>query len=189
VRIKIHFHKFSSLPVTERFIQYYKNDIAVIDWDSALIIEPTGSKDICDAIEFSLTHLLELRYYDYSIDKKLDLLYDALEKESQKISSIFKFNYSKLSEEASKTYIEFSDLLSKIENSFKTVGDPYIATVFRNCGEQFRFDDWYSSISRKMDTLFQITQIINSELNAIRSHILEIIIIILIAIEIIPLFK
>jgi uncharacterized Rmd1/YagE family protein len=40
-----------------------------------------------------------------------------------------------------------------------------------------------------MDTLFQITQIINSELNAIRSHILEIIIIILIAIEIIPLFK
>lgn len=181
--------QFSSLPVTERFIQYYKNDIAVIDWDSALIIEPTGSKDICDAIEFSLTHLLELRYYDYSIDKKLDLLYDALEKESQKISSIFKFNYSKLSEEASKTYIEFSDLLSKIENSFKTVGDPYIATVFRNCGEQFRFDDWYSSISRKMDTLFQITQIINSELNAIRSHILEIIIIILIAIEIIPLFK
>ena len=179
----------ASLPVIERFIQYYKNDMAVIDWDSAILIEPTGSRDICDAIEFSLTHLLELRYYDYLIDKKLDILYDALEKESKKINRILKFNYSKISEEASKTYIEFSDLLSKIENSFKTVGDPYVATVFRTCAEQFRFDDWYSSIARKMDTLFQITQIINSELNAIRSHILEIIIILLIAIEVIPLFK
>lgn len=177
----------AAIPVTDNYIQYYDNDIAVIDWDSALIIEPTGSKDICDAIEFSLTHLLELRYYDYLIDKRLDQLYNELEDERKNISRLIKSNYSKIAEEATRNYIEFSDLIGKIENSFKTVGDPYIATVFRTCAEQFRFDDWNRSISRKMNTLFQITQIVQAEVNAIRSNVLEIIIIILIAIEVIPL--
>ncbi len=176
----------SSIPVTDNYIQYYDNDLAVIDWDSALIIEPTASKDICDAIEFSLTHLLELRYYDYMIDKKLDQLYTELEKEKKGFLRLIKSNYSKILDDATRNYIEFSDLIGKIENSFKTVGDPYIATVFRTCAEQFRFDDWNKSISRKMNTLFQIIQIIQAELNAIRSHILEIIIILLIAVEVIP---
>lgn len=176
----------SSIPVTDNYIQYYENDIAIIDWDSALIIEPTGTKDICDAIEFSLTHLLELRYYDYLIDKKLDQLYTELETERKGVIRLFRTSYSKIAEEATRNYIEFSDLIGKIENSFKTVGDPYVATVFRTCAEQFRFDDWHRSISRKMNTLFQITQIIQAELNAIRSHVLEIIIILLIAIEVVP---
>lgn len=179
----------ASIPITDNYIQYYENDIAIIDWDSALIIDPSGSKDICDGIEFSLTHLLELRYYDYLIDRKLDNLYDSLENENKKITKILKFNYSRILQEATKNYIEFSDLLSKIENSFKTVGDPYIATVFRTCAEQFRFSDWHNSITRKMKTLFEITQILQAELNSIRSHILEIIIIILIAIELLPLLK
>lgn len=176
----------SSLPVTDNYIQYYENDIAIIDWDSALIIEPSGTRDICDAIEFSLTHLLELRYYDYLIDKKLDQLYTELEDERKGFLRLLRTSYSKIAEEATRTYIEFSDLIGKIENSFKTVGDPYIATVFRTCAEQFRFDDWHRSIARKMNTLFQITQIIQAELNAIRGHVLEIIIIVLIAIEVIP---
>jgi len=186
---KLALSQFAKAPIIENYIQYYENDIAIIDWDAALIIDPSGSRDICDAIEFSLTHLLELRYYDYLIDRKLDILYDSLENENKKLSRLIKFKYSKIAEESTKNYIEFSDLLGKIENSFKTVGDPYIATIFRTCAEQFRFYDWNDSIKRKMDTLFQITQVINAELNAIRSHILEIIIIILIVIEIIPLLK
>ncbi len=176
----------ASIPITDNFIQYYDNDIAVIDWDSALVIDPSQSKDTLDAIEFSLTHLLELRYYDYLIDKKLEVLYDLIEQERKGISKLLSFKYSKIAEEATRNYIEFSDLIGKIENSLKTVGDPYVATVFRTCAEQFRFDDWNRSISRKMNTLFQITQILQAELNAIRGHILEIIIILLIAIEVVP---
>ncbi|NLH39074.1 MAG: hypothetical protein GX445_03320 [Elusimicrobia bacterium] len=179
----------ASIPVTENYIQYYDNDIAIIDWDAAIIIEPDGSRDICDAIEFSLTHLLELRYYDYLIDNKLDILYDSVkaQRKGLNLKRLINLKYDNIAEDAVKNYIEFSDLIGKIENSFKTVGDPYIATVFRTCAEQFRFGDWNNSISRKMKTLFEITQIIQAELNAMRSHMLEIIVIILIAIEIVPL--
>jgi hypothetical protein len=130
-----------------------------------------------------------LRYYDYLIDSKLDILYDSVETQRKGLSlrSLINLKYENIGEEAVRNYIEFSDLIGKIENSFKTVGDPYIATVFRTCAEQFRFDDWNNSISRKMRTLFEITQIIQAEINAMRSHVLEIIVILLILIEIIPL--
>jgi len=68
------------------------------------------------------------------------------------------------------------------------VGDPYLATVFRSSAEQFRFDDWRKSISRKMKTLADITQILQGEVNSKRSHWLEIIVILLIALEMVPMF-
>ncbi|GAB4030300.1 MAG: hypothetical protein Fur0012_06010 [Elusimicrobiota bacterium] len=176
----------ASLPITENYLQYYKNDLAVIDWNSAFIYEPSGNRDVADVIEFSLTHLLELRFYDYLIDKRLDELYDTIHNEKNFFKRILKAHYEKLAMDAGRNYVEFSDFIGKVENSLKTVGDPYVATVFRVCAEQFRFEDWYQSISRKMKTLFEITQIFQGEITAMRSHILEIIVIILIAIEVIP---
>ncbi|PIS47058.1 MAG: hypothetical protein COT17_05330 [Elusimicrobia bacterium CG08_land_8_20_14_0_20_51_18] len=177
----------SSLPITDNYIQYYDDDLAIIDWNSAVLIEPSGNRDVADVIEFSLTHLLELRYYDYMIDKKLDELYDIINGENKGLKRVIKTHYEKIARESSQNYVDFSDFTAKVENSLKTVGDPYVATVFRSCAEQFRFDDWYQSISRKMNTLFQITQIFQGEITAIRSHLLEIIIILLIALELIPL--
>lgn len=177
----------TALPITENYLQYYKNDLAIIDWNSAFIYDPSGNTDVADAIEFSLTHLLELRFYDYLIDKKLDELYDTIEQQKNPLKIIFKTHYEKIAREAGRNYVEFSDFIGKVENSLKTVGDPYVATVFRVCAEQFRFDDWYQSISRKMKTLFEITQIFQGEITAIRSHLLEVIIILLIAVELIPL--
>ena len=83
--------------------------------------------------------------------------------------------------------MEFSEFLARIENSLKTVGDSYLATVFRAASHEFRFEDWRKSTSRKMDTLAQIAELLQGELNHRRSNILEIIVIVLIAIEIVPL--
>ncbi len=179
----------TSLPITENYLQYYKDDIAVIDWNSAFIYDSSGNRDVVDVIEFSLTHLLELRFYDYLIDKKLDRLYDTIESEKNFFKRLLKMHYEKLAMDAGRNYVEFSDFIGKVENSLKTVGDPYVATVFRVCADQFRFDDWYQSISRKMKTLFEITQIFQGEITAMRSHILEIIIILLITVELIPFFS
>lgn len=173
--------------ITENVLQYADSDMAVIDWNSALLIEPDGQRDVADVIEFSLTHLLEFRYYDDLLNLKLDELYDTIEQKKEGIVNIFKNFYADIAEESSTKYIEFSEFLGRIENSLKTVGDPYLATVFRSSAEQFRFDDWRKSISRKMETLADITQILQGEVNSKRSHWLEIIIIVLIAMEMIPM--
>lgn len=172
--------------ILESAIQYSKSDLAIIDWNSALLIEPDGERDVADVIEFSLTHLLEFRYYDDLLERKLDELYDAMDKKRETAANFFKNFYADIAEDSSLKYMEFSEFLGRVENSLKTVGDPYLAVAFRASALEFHFDDWRKSISRKMETLAQISQILHGEVNTRRSHWLEIIVIVLIAIEVVP---
>lgn len=172
--------------ILESAIQYSSSDLAIIDWNSAILIEPEGQRDVADVIEFSLTHLLEFRYYDEMLSRKLDELYDTMEQKRESVANIFRNFYADIAEDSSRKYMEFSEFVGRVENSLKTVGDPYLAVAFRAAALEFHFDDWRKSISRKMETLAQISQILHGEVNTRRSHWLEIIIIVLIAIEVIP---
>ncbi|MDD4005230.1 MAG: hypothetical protein PHW69_08530 [Elusimicrobiaceae bacterium] len=169
--------------IMDEALQYSRHDMAVIDWNSALLIEPDGEMDVADIIEFSLTHLLELRYYDYILGNKLDALYDSIETLRGGIMTEF---YARASEDAGRKYIDFSELLERVENSLKTVGDFYLAKVFRTATKKFRFQDWRQSVDRKMATLSELSKLLSGEVNTRRSHWLEIIVIILIAIEVVP---
>ena len=183
---KEHLSEESRAFIIESAIQYSNSDLAIIDWNSALLIEPDGERDVADVIEFSLTHLLEFRYYDDLLERKLDELYDAMDKKRETAAKFFKNFYADIAEDSSLKYMEFSEFLGRVENSLKTVGDPYLAVAFRASALEFHFDDWRKSISRKMETLAQISQILHGEVNTRRSHWLEIIVIILIAIEVVP---
>jgi hypothetical protein len=162
--------------------QYSSDDFAIIDWNSALIYEPQGQKDIVDVIEFSLTHLLEMRFYDDLLTKNLSKLYTAIEnkKAGRQITNNL---YSDLSADTSSRYIEFTEFLERIDNSLKTVGDFYLATIFRTASVRFRFDDWNRSIDRKMQSLAKISELLQGEVNSRRTHNTEIIIIALIVVE------
>lgn len=59
--------------ILKDFIQYTKQDLAIVDWNSALIIDFSKQnlyQEYVDILEFSLTHLLELRMYDQLLDRK-----------------------------------------------------------------------------------------------------------------------
>jgi hypothetical protein len=62
----------------ENVFQYSKDDFVVVDWNSALVIEPSGSMDVPLVIEFALNQLLEMRYYDDLLDERLNTLYNAV---------------------------------------------------------------------------------------------------------------
>ena len=170
--------------ILENAKQYSKTDLAIIDWNAAVIYGPEKQqKDVIDVIEFSLTHLLEMRYYDDLIDVKLGALYDSIQdKKGGKL--LFSDFYSVLAEDASKAYIEFSEFLDRVDNSLKTVGDYYLATIFRTATSKFRFNDWKNSLRSKIDNLAQITELLQVEVNSRKSHFLEVVVIVLISGEI-----
>lgn len=172
--------------LNETKLQYYKNDLAVIDWNSAFIIEPSGSLDIPDVIEFALNQLLEMRYYDDLLDKKLREIYSAIE---LKDMSIFSTRYTDLALEAGQRYIEIAEIVESVENSLKVIGDLYHSVVFRMASKKFRFSDWQSSIDNKLDNLAEICKLLLDHINHRKSHLLELTVIALISIELIPLFE
>jgi len=177
--------------IIEHALQYSKSDLAVVDWNSALLVDNEMPKDVADTIEFCLTHLLVMRHYDNMLDAKLSTLYDSMDARNQQgfFRRMLSDFYSRMEEDAAQKYIEFSEFITRVENSLKTVGDSYLATIFRLAGHEFRFHEWQQSVDRKMSTLERIAQLLQGELTAMRSHWLEIIIILLIAIEMIPLIE
>lgn len=170
--------------ILENRFQYSRDDLVVVDWNSALVLEPSGSMDVPLIIEFALNQLLEMRYYDDLLDQRLNTLYNEV---VGKKRGMFSNKYSRLAAEASQIYLEISEIVENVENSFKTVGDFYLATIFRASSQRFRFDDWQRSIDDKLSNLAEVSKLLHSEVNESRNQMMEIIVILLIGVEVIPL--
>lgn len=168
--------------ILENYHQYAANDLVLIDWNSALVVEPSGNREIVDILEFALTHLLELRYYDGLLDLKLASLYDAIEERRQ---SVLKSSFSGILRETNTLFIEFSEFIEQIDNSLKVVGDYYLAVIFRSALHRLRVSEWEQNITRKMALLSQVSEILEGEVNVRRSYVLELIVILLISFEVV----
>lgn len=168
--------------ILERTYQYGEGDLAIVEWNSALVVEDTPSRDVADILEFAVTHLLEMRFYDDLLDKRLAGLYDDIERSK---NSVFRAPFAKVYQDASTRYIEFSEFIERVENSLKVVGDFYLATVYRAATRRFRLPDWQQNVTRKMNMLAQVSSLLQGEVNIRRSHWMEITIIALIAFEVI----
>ena len=169
--------------IRQSVVQYSTKDICIIDWNSALVCSDDEYEDVCDVLEFGLTQLLELRYYDSLLDKKLSGLYKEIQDNRE---NIFRSNYAKFAKESAFLYIEISDIIERIENSLKFIGDVYYARVYRLALERFRSKDWSLSIDTKLKNLAEISTLFKNDVNERRNQLLELIIIVLIAIEVIP---
>lgn len=165
----------------ENFFQYAENDLTMIEWNSAIVVEPSGSRDVPDILEFAVTQLMEMRFYDDLLDEKLKALYQDIE---MRRSSIWTAKYERVYHEATSRYIEFIEFIERVENSLKVVGDFYLATIYRESTRRFRLSDWQSNVTRKMNILAQVSTLLQGEINSRRSNVLEFIIIVLIAYEI-----
>jgi hypothetical protein len=168
--------------ITEYCFQYAENDLSVIDWNSAIVIEPSGSRDIPDVIEFALTHMLEFRYYDDLLDKRLSDLYDSLEAHR---GGIWWSGFQRTTREANSRFIELSEFIERVDNSLKVVGDFYVAVIYRAAIRRFRISDWQSSITRKLNLLGRVSELLQGEVNVQRAHTLELIVILLILFEVV----
>jgi hypothetical protein len=166
--------------ILENTYQYGAGDLALVEWNSALVVEEVPSRDVADILEFAVTHLLEMRFYDDLLDKRLAQLYDDIERSK---NSVFRAPFAQIYQDASTRYIEFSEFTERVENSLKVVGDFYLATVYRAATRRFRLADWQQNITRKMNLLAQVSSLLQGEVNIRRSHWMEITIIVLILFE------
>jgi hypothetical protein len=168
--------------ITAHSYQYWAGDLAVLDWNSAVVLEPSGVLDVPDVIEFALTHLIELRYYDDLLDDKLGDLYNAISRSER---TLFRTNYARLSREASALFMDITEFIERVENSLKVIGDFYLATIFRGTVGRLRLHEWEENVTRKLQLLARVSELLSAQATAHHGHVLEWIVILLIAFEII----
>src|SRR5262249_11407875 len=128
---------------------YFDDDIAIIDWNSALVIEPSGSRAIPDILEFTTSQLLELRYYDGVFDKELARIYDDLAEVRRSPFALIRDPYSRLARAVLLRLVELTEFTERVDNALKVIGDFYLARVYQSAVRRFRIGAWRQSIDGK----------------------------------------
>jgi hypothetical protein len=163
-------------------ISYGNDDVVILDWNAALVVDKEP-EDILTVLEFANVELLEMRFLDQRLDDALTLAYDRLSKQSRKWFQ-FRGNPSGL-RDISQWQVDNAILFEGVNNALKLLGDQYLARLYRLMAERFHLTDWDASILRKLQTLEGIYQKVSDQVVHHRMEVLEWIVILLIALEII----
>jgi hypothetical protein len=174
--------------VTQHRFSYREDDLAIVDWNSAFVYEPSGSLDIPDVLEICNAQLLELRYYDDILDKNVIAIYEEVQKKKRSWRSVVRSPYKVLARRVLRTLLEMSEFIERVENSLKIIGDFYLAKVYEAAVRRLRIPAWQASVTRKQQMLANVYQLLKGEVDTDRSLTLEATIVLLIIGEILLAF-
>ncbi|HQR29714.1 MAG TPA: hypothetical protein PLL32_04830 [Anaeromyxobacteraceae bacterium] len=165
---------------------YLETDLAVVDWNSAFVHEPSGSTDVPDLLELATAQLLELRWYDAFLDRELTSIRDEADRAGS--AGLFTRRYNRISRRTAALLVELSETVERVENAVKIVGDFYLARLYQAATRRFRLPAWQESVLRKHRMLAEVNRVLADGADVRRAELLELTIIALIAWEILWAF-
>lgn len=165
---------------------YYADDLAILSWDNALIVEPSGGdSDVEFILEFANAQLLELRYYDAVLDAELPKLYARIEQGRKRQRRILARGYEPLLTSMQVLVAEITEVVERAENAIKVTDDVYLARIYSAALELYRARTWRAGIDRKLTIIRETYAMLNGEVQVRRGESLEMAIILLIVFEIV----
>ena len=162
---------------------YYEDDLVVLTWDNALIVEPqTSDEDVEFVLEFANAQLLELRVYDAELDDELPQLYDRIE-ERRRRRPLLSRHFRPLLANVQSRVAAITEIVERADNAFKVTDDVYLARIYRAALDLFREAAWRRGVDRKLQIFRDTYAMLNGESQVARAELMETIIIVLIAVE------
>jgi hypothetical protein len=166
-------------------LSYYADDLAVLAWERALVIEPDPrNADIEYVLEFANAQLLELRVYDALLDAELPRIYTRVAHARARFSHRFLRRYGQLLAEIQTRVADVTEVVERTENAFRVTDDVYLARVYSAAMDVFRGRSWRAGVDRKLEIIRQTYAMLNAESQSARAEILEVAIVVLIVAEI-----
>lgn len=169
--------------ILKNSLSYGTDDLIILTWDTALLISEEPPADIIELIEFANVQVLELRYYDRVLTRQMERMYDDIETADKKSQYRRLRQYHDIMSRLMETQAEISDIIEKVDNLIKITEDIYYARVYASALNVIRISQWRAGVSRKIDIIRQNYQMLSNEVNIQHSNFLEIVVILLIAVE------
>jgi hypothetical protein len=169
---------------TGRYLSYYGQDLCVIDWDAALVIDqPRNWDETLYIMELANLQLAELEAYDRLLDEALDRSYRDL-RERQMRSR----NRTEVLRELRELRIDLARMNDELSNITKFFGDWHLARIYQSLSARFHLGDWHRAIEDKLRTLDHLYQILQQDMTNRLMIILEATIVLLFIIDLVVLF-
>jgi hypothetical protein len=163
---------------------YYQDDLTVITWDSALIVEPTPQdRDVEYVLEFANAQLLQLRVYDEMLDSALPTMYDNVAAVRRRRSPLLSRKYRPVLVSLQSLVADVTETVEHSDNAFKITDDVYLADIYEAALRVFRSGLWRAAIERKLAIVRDTYGMLDAEAQAARAELLEIAIVVIILAE------
>jgi hypothetical protein len=164
---------------------YFDDDLAVLNWNAALVVEPASQdNDVQYVLEFANAQLLELRYYDATLDAELPRINDEIAAARGGFHMLGR-RYSRLLAALQTRVADATESVERVTNALKVTDDVFLARIYAAALDIFREREWRAGIDRKVAIVRGAYEMLNAETQARRTEGLEIIIIVLIAVELV----
>jgi hypothetical protein len=167
---------------------YYADDLAVLTWNTALVVEPTAEDtDVQYVLEFANAQLLELRVYDALLDDELPRMYARIAT-ARRGANLLSRRFAPVLTELQTLVADITELVERVENSLKVTDDVYLARIYSAALEIFRGREWRRGVDRKLEIIHETYEMLNGESQSARMELLEAAIVLLIVFEIVMSF-
>ncbi|HEU4408145.1 MAG TPA: hypothetical protein VFS43_22980 [Polyangiaceae bacterium] len=165
-------------------LSYFDDDLVIIDWNSAFVLEPGGGRQIPEILEFATSQLLEHRYYDSILDRELLRIHDEVARARPRFR-LLRSPYAALAREVLRRLVELWEFTERVDNALKVIGDFYLAHVYQAAVRRFRIPAWQASLNEKKELVRQAYELLKGDVDIGRSTALEIVIVLLILFEVV----
>jgi hypothetical protein len=170
-------------------VSFSPTDLVIADYDAAILfgLEHPDREDVLDILEFTNLQLLELRALDRRLDRRMGELYGAAAAGSARTLFVSgsRARRQRLLNALTELRLDSALLAERLQNAFKVIGDLYYARIYRAAAQRLHLADWEASTERKLRVVGEVQDATMHALESRRFEVLEWIIILLIAAELV----
>lgn len=168
-------------------VSYYPNDLLVVGWLAAVIYDtPEGAAPLVQLLEYANTQLLEYRRYDEILTAVLKDAYAAMERRGGIFS---RWRLSRDATRLNQLRLDVTELTERADNAIKFLSDMYYARAYRLAAAKVGAGDYRGLVDQKLRIAGELYDFMVNEFRESRSFILELLVIVILIIELIPIFR
>jgi len=170
-----------------RSLSYYPDDLALLSWNGAVLIDPDplAAATAADLIEFANVQLLLLRSYDAQLDAQLPPMYRRISAAQRRFAPPLVRPVSRVLHDLQRLLAEITEVTERIDNAFKVTDDVYWNRLYSAMLSVLRVQTWRDGVDHKLALLRETYRMLHDQADAERANALEWIIVILILVELI----
>ena len=159
----------------------------MVGWNAAFIYDTSaGAETTIQLLEFANSQLLEFRYYDEALTRRLASAYESLDKGT---GFWARWRLARASARLHTLLLDVTELTERTDNAIKFLSDMFSARLYKLAANKVGVLDYKSLVQQKIDTAENLYKFMVEQFNQSRAFVLELMVVIILIIELIFLFK
>ncbi len=172
--------------VLQSAMSYYPSDLVIIGWNGAFLYDTAaGGETTIQLLEYANSQLLEFRYYDEVLTRRLKLVYQSLD---QGTGFFARWRLARAAARLYTLLLDVTELTERTDNSIKFLSDMFSARLYRLAAAKVGVPDYKELVDRKLRTADSLYRFMVDQFNQARAFALELLVVVILIIELVALF-